>query len=66
MDKHPTASGLSPDRLAQLWNIGSETDQAEPDVDLDIRKTELLRDLLAGALPARPPKGESTEKTSLQ
>ncbi len=68
MDKHPTASGLSPDKLAELWNIGSETDQAEPDVDLDIRKTELLRDLFAGALPAQTSKGESrpTEKTHLE
>ena len=68
MDKHPTASGLSPDKLAQLWNIGSEADQAQVDVDPDIRKTELLRDLLAGALAARPPKGKSrsTEKTHLQ
>jgi hypothetical protein len=68
MDRHPTTSGLRPDKLAQLWNIGSETDQAESDVDRDSKKTELLRDLLAGALPARSPKGESQsiEKTHLQ
>ena len=51
MDKHPTASGLSPDKLAQLLNIGSETDKAEPGMDQDNRKTELLQDLLAGTLP---------------
>jgi len=68
MDSHPSASGLSPDKLAQLWNIGSETDRAEPGVDQDSRKTELLRDLLAAALPARPDKGKSRsiEKTHLQ
>jgi hypothetical protein len=68
MDRHLTASGLSPDKLAQLWNIGSETDRAEPEVDQDSKKTELLRDLLAGTLPAQLDKGKarSTEKTHLQ
>ena len=52
MKKHSTTSGLSPKRLAKLWNIGSDADQAQPDMDESSRKTELLRDLLAAALPS--------------
>jgi hypothetical protein len=68
VDKHPTTSGLSPAKLARLWNIGSETDQANWDVDEDSKKTELLRDLLVGTLPVRPRKGKSRsiETTRLQ
>lgn len=62
MDEHPTASGLSPDKLAQLWNIGSETDQAEPDLDQDDRKIELLQDLLAGTLPTNLSRAKSHNK----
>jgi len=51
MEKHPTASGLSPEKLAKLWNIGSEADKTEKAVDQDGKKTELLRDWLAGSLP---------------
>ena len=62
MDKYPTASGLSPDKLAQLWSIGSETDKAEPDMDQDNRKTELLQDILAGTLSTSPSKAKLHRK----
>ena len=68
MNKHPTTSGLSPDKLAKLWTIGSETEQAGPAIDEGSRKTELLLDLLAGALPAPTTgrKSRLTEKTRRQ
>jgi hypothetical protein len=50
MEKHPTTSGLSPKKLAELWNIASKTDKTEKIVDEDDKKIELLRDWLTGTL----------------
>jgi len=62
MDKRPTTLGLKPDKLAGLWNIGSDAEEAERSADPDSKKTELLRDLLAGPLPTRLPKTTSRSK----
>lgn len=62
MDKRPTTLGLSPDKLAGLWNIGSDAEETEKVVDSDNKKTELLRDLLAGTLPTHSPKVRSRPK----
>ena len=62
MDKRPTTFGLSPNKLAGLWNIGSDADEAEKATDLDSKKTELLRDLLAGTLPTQSPRAKSRPK----
>lgn len=68
MDEQPTTFGLSPDKLAGLWNIGSDTNQAEEAVDQDNRKTELLRDRLAETLPVVSSKAKSRprERTNLR
>ena len=62
MDKRPTTFGLSPNRLAGLWNIGSDTEEAEKFADPESKKTELLRDLLAGILQTHSPKAQSRPK----
>jgi len=62
MDKRPTTFGLSPNKLAGLWNIGSDVGEAEKATDLNNKKTELLRDLLAGTLPTQSPKAKSRPK----
>jgi hypothetical protein len=62
MDKRPTTLGLSPDKLAGLWNIGFDTEEAKKSDDSDSKKTEILRDLLAGSLPTLLPKVKSRLK----
>jgi len=65
MDKRPTTFGLSPNKLAGLWNIGSDTDEAEKSYDTSNKKTELLRDLLSGPLPTHSPKAVSRIKKQM-
>jgi len=59
MDKQPTTLGLSPDKLAGLWNIGSNSEETEKAADSDSKKTELLRDLLSGTLKTHTRKAKS-------
>ena len=65
IDKRPTTFGLSPDKLAGLWNIGSDTEEAEKPEDQNNKKTELLRDLLCGPLPTHSPKAASRIKKQM-
>jgi hypothetical protein len=65
MDKRPTTFGLNPNKLAGLWNIGSDTDEAEKSDDTSNKKTELLRDLLSGPLPTHSPKAASRVKKQM-
>ena len=51
MDKEPTTFGLSPEKLARLLNIGSDTDGTESALGPEERKAELLHDWLAATLP---------------
>lgn len=51
MNRRPTTFGLSPDKLAGLWSIGSDSDKTEKAIDPDVEKTELLQDMLSGPLP---------------
>ncbi|MFC1603549.1 hypothetical protein ACFL5F_00855 [Planctomycetota bacterium] len=65
MDERPTTFGLSPDKLAGLWNIGSDSDETEKAADPDIEKTELLEDMLSGPLPKHLPKATSRTKKQI-
>ncbi|MHC4109504.1 MAG: hypothetical protein ACYSUY_00415 [Planctomycetota bacterium] len=51
MDKESTAFGLSPEQLAHLLKIGSDTSHADNEVDREQKKTELLHDWLTATLP---------------
>ncbi|MFC1635923.1 hypothetical protein ACFL5Z_13875 [Planctomycetota bacterium] len=62
MDKRPTTLGLSPDKLAGLWNIGSKAEETGKAADSDSKKTELLRDLLSGTVQPHTPKAKSGSK----
>lgn len=62
MENEPPTFGLRPEKLAQLWNIGSDTNQLEKAVDKDNRKAELLRDRLAETLTVNPSQAESRQK----
>ena len=59
MDKRPTTLGLSPDKLAGLWDIGSKEKEVEKGIDPGSTKTELLRDLLSGKVQTNTPKAKS-------
>jgi hypothetical protein len=65
MDERPTTFGLSPNKLAGLWNIGSDTDEVETSYDTSNKKTELLRDLLSGPLPTHSTKAASRIKKQM-
>lgn len=50
MKKDPTTFGLSPEKLAYLWNIGPDAGpQKDDDLPLDERRGTLLRDWLASS-----------------
>jgi hypothetical protein len=51
MDKDSTTFGLKPDKLAQLWNMGSKMDQSDSEGSDDQTKANLLCDKLAQKLP---------------
>ena len=51
MDKDSTTFGLKPDKLAQLWNMGSKMNQSKNEEDQETQKAELLRDKLAQKIP---------------
>jgi hypothetical protein len=53
MDKKSTTFGLSPEKLADLLKICSDSTQSEDEnrVDITQKKTELLQDRLAETLP---------------
>ena len=51
MSKETTAFGLSPDKLAQLLSIGSDSGQDKNEMNQEQKKTELLHDRLAEPLP---------------
>jgi len=51
MKKEPSSFDLSPEKLAQLWSVGSDIDQGDGAVSHEQRKAELLRDWLATTLP---------------
>jgi hypothetical protein len=51
MDRDTTTSGLSADKLAQLWDLGSQVDQDGTENNQEQSKAELLRDRLAQKFP---------------
>ena len=51
MKKEPSGFDLSPEKLAQLWGVGSDIDQDDGTIGHEQRKAELLRDWLATTLP---------------
>lgn len=51
MDKDSTTFGLKPDKLAQLWNMGSKIDQSDSEESDDQTKADLLCDRLAQKIP---------------
>jgi len=51
MDRDSTTFGLKPDKLAQLWDMGSKENQDSIDENQDQVKAELLRDRLAQKIP---------------
>ena len=62
MDKRPTTLGLSPDKLAGLWDIGSKEEEVEKTADPSSNKTELLRDLLSGTVQTHTLRAKSQPK----
>jgi len=50
-EKSPSSAHLNKQQLANLFNIGSDTQSNEKAVSPDLRKTEMLQDYLAGILP---------------
>jgi hypothetical protein len=54
MDKRQTTFGLSPEKIAELLNIGSGIAQSEKEANQNQIKAELLRDRLAETLPLNP------------
>lgn len=62
MDKESTVFGLSPEQLARLLKIGSDTSQADSKVDQEQKKVELLHDWLAARLPLETALVESLPK----
>jgi hypothetical protein len=51
MDKDSTTFSLSPQRLARILRIGSDTDEIEETGDQEQKKAELLQDWLEATLP---------------
>ena len=51
MDKDTTTSGLAADKLAQLWDMGSNENQGTTEESQGQGKAELLRDRLAQKFP---------------
>ena len=51
MDKDSSTFGLKPDKLAQLWNMGSKMDRSDSKQSDDQKKADLLCDRLAQKIP---------------
>jgi len=51
MDKESTTHGLSAEKLRQIWDIGSDVDQDNAEIEPDLKRAELLRDWLTCTLP---------------
>lgn len=51
MDEKSRGLGVSPEELARLLNLGSDTVRAEEKVDQEQKKAKLLHDWLAATLP---------------
>lgn len=51
MKKNSAIFGSDPDKLAKLWNIGSNTNNERITLDENQVKSELLHDMLAGKMP---------------
>ena len=51
MDKESTTFGVSPERIAEIFQIGSDINEADEKVDLDQKKAELLSNRLEDTLP---------------
>lgn len=50
MKKQPKTFGLSPQKLAQVWNIGSDTEKPDQAIDQENKKAEVLQDRLMETL----------------
>jgi hypothetical protein len=50
MGKKPNTFGLSPQKLAQIWNIGQETEKNNRTIDQEDKKVEFLHDRLTETL----------------
>jgi hypothetical protein len=51
MEKEEGIFGSDPDKLAKLWEIGSDTNNDKIKLDENEVKSELLHDMLAGKMP---------------
>ena len=51
MDKDTSTFGLKPDKLAQLWSMGSKMDRSDSEKSNDQTKADLLCDRLAQKIP---------------
>jgi hypothetical protein len=57
MKEEPTSFGLSPEKVARILRIGSDSQEAEPASDWEQNTAELLRDHLAQSFPSARPFG---------